>query len=348
MRTGRWQRWHGYMDELEEALRQAADELAAAEQACAADFERDGWPATQRALRQRELVRRALDMPFLRELLLAARALDELPKVPVAPGEVRAWGPHQQEVRRPAADAGPVPPTRTGGRPAMKPPARLRVAERALRQRTRALTVVLEELVNPRNASAVVRTAEALGLQEVHLVDPAGRPRLLDSITQRSQRWLDLTWHRHAAEAIAGLRARGFTIAAADFGPGARPLDELPLAGPTALVLGSEQRGVSPALREQADHLFYLGTVGFGSYLNVSVAAGIALFLTDQRMRELGLRSRLDPDDRARLRERWYRALAPPHTSDEEVARWAADPPEPAPLVKPVPSREKAREPRDA
>jgi tRNA C32,U32 (ribose-2'-O)-methylase TrmJ len=156
---------------------------------------------------------------------------------------------------------------------------------------------------------------------------------------------MDLHWERDADAAVAALKQRGYRILAADFGPGSLPLDEVPLTERVALVLGSEQEGVSRKLRAEADALFHVPTVGFTSYLNVSVTAGMALYEVDRRQREAGLRRPLDEAERAALRPAWYAALAGTGADRRrDYAAWCAHPPAPLPPEKDVPSREKARE----
>ena len=115
---------------------------------------------------------------------------------------------------------------------------------------------------------------------------------------------------------------------AADYGEAATAVEQTPITGPTALVFGSEQLGVSEAIREQADALFYLPTSGFTSYLNVSVAVGISLHSFDRRMRESGLRQPLDTHEIEALRPAWYAMLG---RGDEDRERrylaWAERPP---------------------
>lgn len=328
------------IDELEEAMRIAARQLEDCREELARREAFERWPRRQRDALRRELVRLAQDMPFLADLVAEARASDVVREDASADGVLEPWDVARRDP--PAGDA--ATPSATPP-PDGSPPARLRSAERALAKRTRSLVPVLEELASPRNASAVVRTAEALGLQELHFVQSAGRLRLHRSVTTSCQQFLDLHQHRTIDEALDALRARGCRILAADFGPGARPVEEVALAEPMALIFGSEQRGVSRRARELADGLFYLPTVGFASYLNVSVAAAIALSTIDRRLREEGLRRPLDEDDTRALRLRWYATLAgrDPRRREQFLA-WAAHPPEPAPDIKPVPSREKARE----
>ena len=343
--SSRWRRWRGYLDELEEVARVCGAQIAEAEHGIAARFERPAWPRNQQNALPKELVRRALDIPFLRELVHAAWEVSpEQAQAPADPS-LRRWE-DGEEVREVPSDrrgdgAGELPTLERRG----PPPARLRAAERALAGRTRSLAVVLERLTNPRNVSAVLRTAEVLGLQEVHIIRAEGRERLLKTITTRCDRFLDLTWYRRSEEATARLRQRGYRILAADYGPGARPLDEVELGDKVAVVLGSEQLGVSPEMRAAADGLFYIPTSGFVSYLNVSAAAAMSLYELDRRMRQASTRDPLGENDRAALRRSWFMQLA---GSEPERRRaylsWVDDPPPPSPAVPLVPSREKAAE----
>jgi tRNA (guanosine-2'-O-)-methyltransferase len=185
--------------------------------------------------------------------------------------------------------------------------------------------------VGARNASAVVRTTEALGIQEVHFIDHQGKVGLERSVTKQAQRWLDLYWHRETAPAIQSLKARGYRILVSDIAPGALPLEEVPLSGKIAVAFGSEQKGVSDALRAQADGFFYMPSAGFTSYVNVSVMAGIALYALDRRMREAGLREKIDAAERDALRRVWYAALARGNMATaRRYLGWLDDPPSPA------------------
>jgi tRNA (guanosine-2'-O-)-methyltransferase len=344
-----WKRWRDYMDELEEAMRMAGVELHALELESAHRNEREQWKRPQRDARAPQLVAKARDIPFFAELVEHAAELGPHFESPPAPAELDPWPPGVDSLRQdsgagmqdPALNS---PSSPTGG----DPPARLRNAERALAHRTRSLVPVLEELVSPRNASAIVRSAEALGLQEIHFVDPKGVVQVNQAVTRMCQRWMDLRWHRNAEDLVAELRRRDYTLLAADFGPGSIPLHEIRLEGPTAVVLGSEQRGVSPRMRELADGLFHLPTRGFTSYLNVSATAAIALYELDQRLTRAGLRRPLPRHEQSSLRRAWYAILAGRNEARRvEYAAWAECPPRASALVKPTPSREKSREEAD-
>lgn len=336
MRT-KWFRYRGYVDEVEEDMRLVGERLAEAESLSAETWERDAWHVRQARAAAAEIVRRALDIPFLGDLVrMAWRVGPELSReAPDFEGAV--WEPGErvhvhdqpshsavQKAKAGAESAGlvPVPDPASA-------PARLRAAERALAHRTRSIAVGLDDLMSPRNASAIVRTADALGLQEVHVVQPTGQPKIQRSLTRRAERWVDLSWYRDPEAFVEAMQADGRKIWVADFGPAACPIEEIPLCEKVVVVVGSEQKGVSEAMRSAADAHFYLPTVGFTSYLNVSVATAVACWTLDRRMREAGLRAPLDEEDRRAVRRVWYERLG---RGDAERHRAFLDsPPPPAP-----------------
>jgi tRNA (guanosine-2'-O-)-methyltransferase len=328
----RWGRWRGYMDELEEVMRASAQHLSESEALIAEFWERKLWRGARSTSIDGEILRRALDMPFFRELIEIAWQIG--PDTPLqAPDlDARAWSADEHEERIASSERVPEMQALAAEPHAREaaPPARLRAAERALAERSRSLVVVLDDLVNARNASAVVRTAEALGMQEVHTIQREGRVALERTVTMLAQRWLDLFWYERAETAIEGLRDRGYRILVSDYSDAALPIEDVPLSEKVALCFGSEQLGVSDALRDAADGFFYLPSVGFTSYVNVSVAAGISLYAIDRRQRAEGLRVPIDEADRAVLRKGWYASLA---RGNEGAARrylaWLDDPPEP-------------------
>jgi tRNA (guanosine-2'-O-)-methyltransferase len=303
--SDRWKRWRCYMDELEDLLRWMSAEIDQAERDCAVQNERSTWPAHQRQARPLELVRRMHDMPFFGEILRAASEHGSAHIPPAGDsGLVESSGGRENGASWPVPGQALRPPPLE-----QRPPRRLVSAERALSQRTRSLVTVLDQMTVPRNASAVIRTAEALGLQELHFVHAQGEFVPQRAVTKRCERWIDLRQSRRAAPLIEELRARGYRILAADFAAEAVPIDRVELSPRTAVVLGSEQEGVSEEIRAEVDGSFFIPTVGLTAYLNVSVAAAVILATLDGRMRREGLRRPLEPDDLRRTRAKWYRGL---------------------------------------
>ncbi len=180
--------------------------------------------------------------------------------------------------------------------------------DRVVAQRTRTLTVVMEALCDPQNVNAVLRTCDAFGVQEVHVVE--GPMKAYDrnkKISQNADKWLEVVRWRTAAECFHALRGEGFALYATHLGPGSCELGALSFAGKVALVFGNEQRGVTPEAVRLADATYALAMRGFVQSFNVSVAAALSLEGA-VRLREAqrGRHGDLEPAEAERLRERFY------------------------------------------
>ncbi len=175
-------------------------------------------------------------------------------------------------------------------------------------QRTRTLTVVMEAFCDPQNVNAVLRTCDAFGVQEVHVVDGPMKPYDRNKrISQNADKWLDVVRWTSTTECLDALKARGFAIYATHLGGGARALGDLSFAGPVALVFGNESRGVSPEALARADALYAIPMRGFVQSLNVSVAAAVSLaHAVERREEERGRHGDLGDDDAEALRRRFY------------------------------------------
>jgi tRNA (guanosine-2'-O-)-methyltransferase len=186
--------------------------------------------------------------------------------------------------------------------------------EEVLARRTRKLRVVLEDVYQPHNQSAVLRTAESLGLQDVHIVESTNRLKIARDIAMGCDRWLTL--HRHRGEGasrtcLQELKREGFRILAASPHPPATPLDEVTIEQPTALVIGHETEGLSPAALELADEHVRIPIRGFVESLNLSVAAALALSHLRSRLEESVLDWHITLDEAERLRLEWTRRSIP-------------------------------------
>jgi tRNA (guanosine-2'-O-)-methyltransferase len=173
---------------------------------------------------------------------------------------------------------------------ALVTPQRLQRMDEVLAARTARLAVVFEDVYHPHNASAVLRTCECLGVQDVHIVEDAKRFRPLRDIARGSARWLTLRrWggeHPGDIDAcLAHLRGEGFAILATSPRADAVPLEEVPLDRPLAVCFGTEETGLSPAAFAAADVKVTIPTPGFTRSLNVSVTAALILYHLVNRLR---------------------------------------------------------------
>ncbi len=178
--------------------------------------------------------------------------------------------------------------------------------EKILEQRMIAPTVVLENLYDPHNGAAVIRSAEAFGLSAVHVVAPAKRFRAASAVTIGAEKWLDVHHHENIAQCAKELRSAGFKLCA--LVPGASlTLEELPAAEKWALLLGNEQTGLSAEAVETADETVSLPMWGFSQSFNLSVSAALSLQIAaPARRKQIGKVGDLSTAKRAQLRARWY------------------------------------------
>ncbi len=178
-------------------------------------------------------------------------------------------------------------------------------------QRTRTLTVVMEAFADPQNVNAVLRTCEAFGIQDLHVVEGPMKPYDRNKkISQNADKWLEVTRWRSTAECLGKLKQDGFAIYATHLDGRARSLGSLPFAGKVALVFGNEHRGVSPEALALADATYAIPMRGFVQSLNVSVAVAVSLaHAVERRERERGRHGDLGEAEAAELRQRFY-ALA--------------------------------------
>jgi tRNA (guanosine-2'-O-)-methyltransferase len=148
-----------------------------------------------------------------------------------------------------------------------------------LEHRQPGLTVVLENLHDPHNVSAVFRTCDAIGILRVELLYTQEKfPRIGKKSSSSANKWVAVRKHRSAESCFTLLRAEGCRILATSVGAGNRSLYELDLTCPTAFVLGNEHRGVSEEAACLADERVSIPMVGMIESLNVSVAAAVCLY----------------------------------------------------------------------
>jgi tRNA (guanosine-2'-O-)-methyltransferase len=168
------------------------------------------------------------------------------------------------------------------------------------------LTLLIENLHDPHNGAAVLRSAEAFGLQTVHVVEAGEKFRFSSDVSQGCEKWLDIERHPTFAAARARLHAAGFVLYAA-VPDATQSLDDLDFSRPAAVVVGNENAGLSEAARVGADACFAIPMAGMTRSLNLSVAAAVIAFhAAENRRRALGRDGDLDDAARLRLRARFY------------------------------------------
>jgi tRNA (guanosine-2'-O-)-methyltransferase len=155
-------------------------------------------------------------------------------------------------------------------------PERLSRIEDVIRSRTDSLVLVLDRIIDPHNSSAVLRSADAFGVQTVHVIVGERGFRASRGVSKGTHRWLDVIRYEDAEACARRLKKDGYAIYIAAMDADTQP-EDLHDAPRLAVVFGNEHRGVSPELTSLADGTFSIPMRGFVESLNVSVAAAIAM-----------------------------------------------------------------------
>lgn len=186
-------------------------------------------------------------------------------------------------------------------------PERIARIDQVIDARLASVAAAVEDTYDPHNAAATLRTCEALGLQELYVIEPGARFSAAKGVTRGAHRWLDLHRFADAGAAIADLKARGFRVYATLPDPGAASIEDVAIDTPLAVVFGNEHDGVSPAVIAACDGAVTVPMFGFTESYNLSVTVGLCMSrLAARRRAYIGAMGDLDPDRRARLRARWF------------------------------------------
>lgn len=183
--------------------------------------------------------------------------------------------------------------------------------EEVIKYRTRYITVVLEDVFQSHNASAVLRSCDLTGIQDVHAIENRNEYDVNTEIDMGSSKWLNLYRYNqkehNTLDAFNRLREKGYRIVATtphknDFTP-----DTLPLEGKFALVFGTELTGLSDIAIEQADEFLRIPMYGFTESYNISVSAALTMFTLSERIRKSNIQWQLSDEERENILLEWSR-----------------------------------------
>ncbi|QOI98014.1 MAG: RNA methyltransferase [Flammeovirgaceae bacterium] len=191
---------------------------------------------------------------------------------------------------------------------------RKQLIDQVLDSRTRHLTVVLENIYQSHNASAVVRSCECMGLQDIHIIEGETPYQVNKKVLKGSYKWVNVMRYKskdvQAAKSCFGLlKAKGYSIVITD-PAGEVSIHELdPTLTKTALVFGNEDTGVSDYARSHAIGSVRIPMYGFTESMNISVSVAICLNVLMTKLRTTDWKYGLTPDERDELKLAWYRKI---------------------------------------
>lgn len=167
------------------------------------------------------------------------------------------------------------------------------------------LTVCMEQVHKPHNISAVIRTADAVGVHQVHAVWPTSRMRTLVSSAAGSNSWVQVKTHRTIADAVSQLKTQGMQVLATNLSAKAVDFREVDYTRPTCILLGQEKTGITQEALALADQDIIIPMIGMVQSLNVSVASALILYEAQRQRQNAGMYQRdvamLDDDEQQRL-----------------------------------------------
>lgn len=181
--------------------------------------------------------------------------------------------------------------------------------ESIIENRTRHITVVLENIYQPHNASAVLRSCDLFGVQDVHIIENSNEYTLSKEVAMGSSKWLTMRKHNEEEEntlaCYDALRKKGYRIVATTPHTKDVMLDELPLDQKTALVFGTELTGLSDIAMENADAYVKIPMYGFTESFNISVSAALSLYQLTENLRKSDINWQLSEEEKIDIQIAW-------------------------------------------
>ena len=183
-----------------------------------------------------------------------------------------------------------------------------------LAERTRHITVVLEDIYQSQNASAVVRTCECMGLQDIHIVENVSQYAVNPKVLKGSNKWIDLIRHKekkinNTEACFNTLREQGYRILVADHSPDGESINEVAVDQKLAIVMGNELNGSSAYALDHADGKVSIPMFGFTESMNISVSAAICIHALVTKLRNSQVEWTLSQDEKNEIRLTWYKKI---------------------------------------
>ena len=188
-------------------------------------------------------------------------------------------------------------------------PNKVNMFERIAPQRSKHIVVGLENIQQDHNASAIMRTMDCLGFQELHLIEKNNNYQFQRDIALGAARWLDVMQHQQEPEpildSIAHLRQKGYQIVATSPHIKASTPQNIDLTQPIALFFGAEKHGISEELSANADAFLHIPMHGFTESFNLSVSAALVLSALRTRLEASSIDWLLSQERQTELKISW-------------------------------------------
>ena len=184
-------------------------------------------------------------------------------------------------------------------------PRRKSLFEKVLSERTNHLTVVAQDVYQLHNTSAVVRSCDVFGVQNIHVIEEKIPRRIDKEIAMGAQKWVNINRYSSTRDCVKKLKEYGYRIVATGPHDDSVMLEDFDISTPAALFFGTEKDGLSDEILRQADTTIKIPMVGFTESLNISVSAAIILQSLRAKLNNSEIEWRLNAEEREKLRLEW-------------------------------------------
>lgn len=184
-------------------------------------------------------------------------------------------------------------------------PRRKKLFEKVINQRTNHFTVVAQDVYQLHNTSAVIRSCDVFGIQNVQIIEEKLPQRIDKEIAMGAQKWVNVNRFNSTKDCLAAMRKKGYRIVATSPHYDSTQLTDMDISIPSAIFFGTERDGLSNEVLDQADYTLHIPMVGFTESLNISVSAAIILQDLTQRLRNSEVKWQLSDSDKRELKFLW-------------------------------------------
>lgn len=188
-------------------------------------------------------------------------------------------------------------------------------------QRTRHFTVAIEDVYQLHNASAVIRSCDVFGIQDVHIIEEVNVKKIDREIAMGAQKWVDVHRYQSTTNCIDSLRSKGYQIVATSPHGNDTDLNEFDISKPSCFFFGRETEGLSAQVLGKADHFIKIPMVGFTESLNISVSAAIILQQLTMRLRSSDINWELSKSEKIDKRLDWCEKTLKNHDTLIEILK---------------------------
>ncbi len=199
-------------------------------------------------------------------------------------------------------------------------PRRLGLYKKVLDQRTNHFTVAIEDVYQLHNTSAVIRSCDIFGIQNVHVIEEVNVKRIDREIAMGAQKWVDVNRYPTTKQCIKTLKEKGYQIVATTPHDDSKVLRAFDITKPSAFFFGREQQGLSETVLEAAECKLHIPMVGFTESLNISVSAAIILQHITSELRNANINWQLSEEEKFEKRMEWAKKVIKSH--EQIIARY--------------------------